>query len=89
MEKDMMIFSSDACNRLRKGFGLDGGDNRLSFNPILATLIACRNLEAEDKFLTSVGHVTQYEMKNDSLKLFNAAKTELATFMEIENPFDN
>ena len=89
IKKDTMVFGSGGCNRFRGSFELDALNNQLSFQPMATTMMACDNLETEDKFFKTLEKVSQYEIKNDSLMLFDDNKTGLAKFVESENPSED
>jgi heat shock protein HslJ len=89
IKKDTIVFGSGGCNQFRGRFELDALNNQLSFQPMATTMMACDNSETEDKFFKTLEKISQYEIKNDSLKLFDYNKTGLAKFVESENPSED
>ena len=86
IKEDTLVVGSGGCNRLRGSFKLEAQTNHLSFKQISTTLMACENLDTETTFLKVLENINQFQIKNDSLHLFNDDKTNLASFVESESP---
>lgn len=70
------------CNRFNADYEVDGND--LSFGPVGTTRKLCSDpsgiMEQESAFLSALSEVASYEIKDDSLEMFDSTGDTLLTF---------
>jgi heat shock protein HslJ len=65
------------CNRFMGNYELDG--EALSFGELASTMMACPNLDEEQKFLQAMAEVTKYVMSGETLE-FRSGTESIARF---------
>ena len=77
---------SGGCNRFTGGYRLE--DNRLAFEPLATTRMACEPqlMRAEDDYLAALGRVAQVSGPDGALVLADAARRELLRFVPATAP---
>jgi heat shock protein HslJ len=77
------VAGNASCNRFSGTYELTAGD-RLRFGPdIVATRMACGNLEQEGQFLDMLGRVESYALASDTLSL-SGGDAPLARFRTVD-----
>jgi copper homeostasis protein (lipoprotein) len=61
------------CNRFMGSFELDG--EALRFGELASTMMACPNLDEEQKFLQAMAEVTMYEISKETLEFRSDSET--------------
>lgn len=61
------------CNQINGNYTLD--KNEIKFTDIIATKMACNDIEFENTFLSTLGGVDRYEVKGEDMLLKNRRET--------------
>ena len=61
------------CNQINGNYTLD--KNEIKFTDIIATKMACNDIDFENAFLSTLGGVDRYEIKGDDMLLKNRRET--------------
>jgi heat shock protein HslJ len=75
----LSVTGNGGCNNFRGTYKLTD-NNGITFSPLMATKMACIEMDVEDRLLKALSETGSYTVENDSLKLFNREKSKLATF---------
>lgn len=78
--KDSLVTGFGGCNSLSGTYALNKAQSRLKFSGIRATLMACDNMETEQKFHGVLLKIDNYSLNNDTLSLSKARMAPLAKF---------
>ncbi|MFP8967569.1 META domain-containing protein [Pokkaliibacter sp. CJK22405] len=66
------------CNRFSGTYSLYGG--RMSFEPLISTKMACRDMNTEQRYMDALSSVRSWEAKGTELWLMNADQQPLLRF---------
>lgn len=78
---DKQIFGTGGCNRYTLNYKLEG--KKIEFNSLIATEVACENLETEQKFFSLLSKATTIEVEDGAL-LLKRDKTVLLRFLKLD-----
>ncbi|MCK0130488.1 copper resistance protein NlpE N-terminal domain-containing protein [Flavobacteriaceae bacterium F08102] len=76
-----LFYGNGGCNPIRGTFEVFEGQ-RLHFKNIISTKMACMNLPLEERFLTVLKQVDNYNIQGDTLTLQKAKMAPLAKFVK-------
>lgn len=77
----LRVSGNSGCNNLAGSFGVLAG-NKINLGPLAATKMACPG-SGEPVFLSALGTITHFNIKNGVLKLLNG-KEELMSLVKAE-----
>lgn len=86
---DGRVSGSSGCNNYSGPYEVDG--NKLSFGqPMASTLMACEPavMQQEAAYMTVLESVAGYEIKDDSLTMYDADKTSVAEFEVVKQTLE-
>lgn len=78
---EKQIFGTGGCNRYTVKYNLEG--EKIKFDSLVATEVACENIETEQKFFALLSQSTHIEFENDAL-LLKKDKTILLRFLRLD-----
>lgn len=79
-DRDSLVTGFGGCNSLSGTYELNKTQSRLKFSGIRATLMACADMETEQKFHAMLLKIDNYTLKKDTLSLNKARMAPLAKF---------
>tara|TARA_B100000749_G_C18410119_1_gene458687 strand:- start:1091 stop:1516 length:426 start_codon:yes stop_codon:yes gene_type:complete len=79
-DRDSLVTGFGGCNSLSGTYALNKAQSRLNFSGIRATLMACEDMETEQRFHAMLLKIDNYTLKKDTLSLNRARMAPLAKF---------
>lgn len=79
--EDKQIFGTGGCNRYTVNYTIEG--EKITFSSLVATEVACENLETEQRFFALLSKSTHVEFESDTL-LLKKDKTILLRFLRLD-----
>src|SRR5699024_11266410 len=80
-DEDNRVSGNGGCNQLMGTYELEG-DNKISFSKMASTMMACPDLELEQKFAQMFENVDHYSLNGEKLELLQGDKV-LARFAAV------
>ena len=77
-QEDGKVFGNLGCNRFFGSFTKE--NNSINFQGVASTKMMCPNIKTEDAFSKVLQNTKTYEIKEESLILFDKDKKEIAKF---------
>ena len=78
-ESDDKVYGNAGCNSFNGGFTTQEG-NRISFDKVATTLMACPDMAVEDQFKKMLETADNYAVSADKLSIHKARMAPLARF---------
>jgi len=72
---DKRFTGNGGCNQINGNYTLD--KNEIKFTDVIATKMACNDIEFENAFLSTLGNIDRYEVNGNDLLLKNRKETLL------------
>jgi len=78
-EKTSKFSSNAGCNQMNGAFTIEPG-NKINFNAVMTTMMACQDMEAEATFGKVLKETKYFDVQLDKLLLMNNKRETIATF---------
>jgi heat shock protein HslJ len=78
------VTGSSGCNHYNGSYALDEAIQRISFQKIATTMMACKDMETERSFLKLLEETDHYAISGDTLSLQRAKVAPLARFIAVK-----
>jgi len=75
------VSGNGGCNTFAGAYTLSGADG-ISFSRMLFTRKMCLGVDTEGKFIEALNNTASYSVSGNTLTLYDAAKSKLATFVK-------
>lgn len=83
-DSENKVYGNASCNSFNGTYQMKEG-NQIAFSKIAATLMACKDMEVENKFMAVLEKADNYSLNGTSMTLNKARMAPLAIFKYVED----